>query len=47
LQETSLLSTNSQPASVHFWTNSETADAKQVIAWLWGKDTDVAVLDGI
>jgi glutamate racemase len=43
LQETSLLSTNSQQASVHFWTNSEAADAKQVITQLWGESAEIKI----
>ncbi len=44
LQETGLLSLSHEPASVHFWTNSEVVDAKQVIAQLWGNDVEAADL---
>jgi hypothetical protein len=30
----------SQEVDVAFWTNSEAANAQQVIAQLWGKDVD-------
>lgn len=44
LKEADLLSVNEQPASVHFWTNSKTADAKQVITQLWGERAEVNIL---
>jgi glutamate racemase len=39
-----LLSDNKQLAEVKFWTNSEAANAKQVIETLWGKRVKVARL---
>lgn len=44
LKVADLLSVNEQPASVHFWTNSTTADAKQVITQLWGERAEVNML---
>ena len=41
LQETSLLADASQSGRVKFWTNSEAADAKQVISQLWGAETEI------
>ncbi len=35
----------SQSGQVKFWTNSQVADAKQVILQLWGASADVAVLE--
>jgi glutamate racemase len=37
LEEKKLLSANQQIAQVQFWTNSEAANAQQVITKLWGK----------
>jgi len=39
-----LLSDNKQLAEAKFWTNSEAANAKQVIETLWGKRVKVARL---
>ncbi len=44
LVEADLLSVKSQVEKVTFWTNSEAANAKQVIAQLWGQAVEVAVL---
>ena len=41
LSELGLLSTNQQVAEVKFWTNSEAANASQVIAQLWGANVEV------
>ena len=41
LLELDLLLSSKQPTEVKFWTNSEAANAKQVIAQLWGADVDV------
>ena len=43
LQETALLGDAGLSGQVKFWTNSEAADANQVISQLWG--ADVAVLE--
>ena len=44
LEDKSLLSTSNQKAVVHFWTNSDSEKAKQVIEALWGKDAYVNIL---
>ena len=40
LQENSLLSTNKEKAEVHFWTNSEAQNARQVTEKLWGNQVE-------
>lgn len=44
LDEKKLLSANHQSAAVQFWTNSDAANAKQVISQLWGQSATVIVL---
>jgi glutamate racemase len=44
LEEKGLLSTSTQKAEVHFWTNSEAKNAEQVTEKLWGMKGDVKVL---
>ena len=41
LEFKSLLSTNNQKAEVHFWTNSDAKNAKQVVEALWGRRAEV------
>ena len=36
-----LLTSRKEPGSVRFWTNSQAADARQVIEALWGKSAEV------
>jgi glutamate racemase len=44
LEEQNLLSTSQRSANVQFWTNSEAANAKQVIVQLWGESAEVKIL---
>ncbi len=44
MAENDLQSKNQQIAKVRFWTNSNAANAKQVITQLWGESADVSVL---
>lgn len=44
LAEQNLLAEAGEPATVSFWTNSEAADAEQVMAELWGASAELAVL---
>lgn len=44
MEEKSLLSTSNQPANVQFWTNSNAANAQQVISQLWGKSATVMAM---
>ena len=44
LEEKSLLSTTQERVEVHFWTNSDSKNTKQVIEALWGKCAEVYVL---
>ena len=46
LEEKGLLSTSVQKAEVHFWTNSESETAKEVIEALWGKNAEVNLTIG-
>jgi glutamate racemase len=44
LEEQNLLSTSQRSANVQFWTNSEAANAKQVIVQLWAESAEVKIL---
>ena len=46
LEDKNLLSTSNQKAEVHFWTNSDSKKAKQVIEALWGKNAEVNLTIG-
>jgi glutamate racemase len=45
LIEQNLLAEAGEPGKVAFWTNSEAAEAEQVMLQLWGTNADVAVLE--
>lgn len=44
LERKGLLSATQQRAQVHFWTNNEAENAKQVIKGLWGNNAEVNIL---
>ena len=44
LEDKGFLSVSQEKAEVHFWTNSDSKEAKQVIEAMWGKNAEVNIL---